>query len=162
MWAEFCPYLALGNYVILFYDSEMFLQHLRHPEKLNLHKTQHVLGENILFCNVNWLAGIDRSHVLLYYYYYCCCHSGINSKMSQSYQFVLQQQACAVTGKILILGESSHKSAAVNSICFQFASFDLCSHVEKHSLCITWIMLLPCSVPPGSHHIISLAEPHPL
>lgn len=63
MWAEFCPYLALGNYVILFYDSELFLQHLRHPEKLNLHKTQHVPGENILFCNVNWLAGTDRSHV---------------------------------------------------------------------------------------------------
>lgn len=45
VWAEFCPYLALGNYVILFYDSELFLQHLRHPEKLNLHKTQHVPGE---------------------------------------------------------------------------------------------------------------------
>lgn len=65
VWAESCPYLALGNYVILFYDSELFLQHLRHPEKLNLHKTQYVPGENILFCNVNWLADTDRSHVLL-------------------------------------------------------------------------------------------------
>lgn len=82
--------------------------------------------------------------------------------MSQSYQFVLLQQVSAVSGKILILGELFYKSAAVNSICFQFASFDLSSHVEKHSLCLTWIMELPCSVPPGSQHIISLAEPHPL
>lgn len=53
MWAEFCPHLAWGNYVILFYDSQLFLQHLRHPKKLNLHKTQRVPGGNILFRNVN-------------------------------------------------------------------------------------------------------------
>lgn len=52
--------------MILFYDSELFLQHLRHPEKLNLHKTQRVPGENILFCNVNSLTDTDSFHVLLF------------------------------------------------------------------------------------------------
>lgn len=52
--------------MILFYDSELFLQHLRHPEKLNLHKTQHVPGENILFCNMNSLTHTDSFHVLLF------------------------------------------------------------------------------------------------
>lgn len=43
--------------------QKLFLQHLRHPEKLNLHKTQHVPGENILFCNVNSLIDTDSFHV---------------------------------------------------------------------------------------------------
>lgn len=123
MWAEVCPYLALGNYVILFYDSELFLQHLRHPEKLNLHKTQHVLGENILFCNVNWLAGTDRSHVLLYYYYYYC-HSGINSKMSQLSICVTATSMCNIrenpnTSRI-ILQISSSESICFLLLCPQF------------------------------------------
>lgn len=37
------------------------------PEKLNLHKTQHVPGENILFCNMNSLTHTDSFHVLLFF-----------------------------------------------------------------------------------------------
>lgn len=90
MWAEFCPYLAWGNYVILFYDSELFLQHLRHPEKLNLHKAQRVPGGNILFCNVNSLTQTGSFLVLLFL---------LSPPLGHKLQNFSEPSGCVTTGK---------------------------------------------------------------
>lgn len=76
--------------MILFYDSQLFLQHLRHSKKLNLHKTQRVPGGNILFRNVNSRAQTGSFLVLLLS---CCYQSGTSSRISQSLQIVLSQES---------------------------------------------------------------------
>lgn len=102
--------------MILFYDSELFLQHLRHPAKLNLHKAQRVPGGNILFCNVNSLTQTGSFLVLLFFI--ITTTQAQTAKFLRAVRLCYHGQANAASGKILTpLGEAFYNSAGVIFTC---------------------------------------------